>query len=292
MDTSDYTEKDLQRIEDLVKSKNIVIFTCSYYSSVSDLRLKQCLETLNHASYGSNTVATVVVDGSPTEVHEYLKSSSPNTIICKEKGTFGKGKGGALREAAFVASTLPGVIDDTWICWQEAEKSDMMRCWQSEIFEASPKIGNDVDIVCPKREDGNFKESYPIEQYHSESYGNYYMNAVMKNALNVINKKNSQDVAIHCNSIDWHFGPFAYRKKIQDFWLEYKGTSYDAQLIPIVAAVRKGIRVESSLEVTFRLDEKMKEQEEDNVDFIEKRLHQLNDLDPKIKAFWTEPLYL
>jgi len=81
------------------------------------------IETLNDPTYGSSTVATVVVDGSPREIHEYLKRACVNTIICKEEGRNGKGKGGALREAAAIAGSLPAVEDDTWLCWQEAEKS-------------------------------------------------------------------------------------------------------------------------------------------------------------------------
>jgi len=285
--------QDQDRIKHLVKAKKLVVFTCTYYASTEDLRLHQCIETLNDPTYGSSTVATVVVDGSPREIHEYLKRACVNTIICKEEGRNGKGKGGALREAAAIAGSLPGVEDDTWLCWQEAEKSDMMRCWQTEVIhEENDALLSNYDTICPKRNDVCFKKSYPIEQYHSESYGNYYMNCVMKGALKAVNDaKNEKDPVIRCEGIDWHFGPFAFRKKLLPLWLKYEGISYDAQLIPIVAVIRKGYAVNSSLEVNFLLDEKMKNQEEDNLDFIEKRLYQLNDLDPKLKQSWKDDLY-
>lgn len=241
-------------------------------------------------------------------------------MVVKEEGRFGRGKGGALREAADVAASLDGVGDDTWLCWQEAEKSDMMRCWQTEVIVNNVQNGSgsgidtgididilsEYDIICPKREDGCFQQSYPIEQYHSESYGNHYMNCVMKRALQVANANdaNASDndndekgpvsvpvSGIVCKDIDWHFGPFAFRRKVLPLWLKYEGTSYDAQLIPIVAAIRKGYSVNSSVEVTFLLDGKMKEQEEGNLEFIEKRLLQLNDLDPKLKQSWEDDLY-
>jgi len=178
-------------------------------------------------------------------------------------------------------ASLPGVNDTTLLCWQEAEKSDMMRCWQEEILgQCHPSD----DVVCPGRDDTCFKTSYPIEQYHSEMYGNYYLNCIMKNEL-------EGDVENSCGDIDWHFGPFAFRKKLLNLWLEYKGTSYDAQLIPIVAAIRKGLRVNSQIDVSFNLEKEMKAQEQGNVEFIEKRIHQLNDLDPKVKKFWKEALY-
>lgn len=296
-----------EKIKNLIQTKNLVVFTCTYYSSTNDNRLHQCIQTLNDPTYGSSTIATVVVDGSPPEVHEYLKHKCKQglTVVVKEEGRYGRGKGGALREAADVAASLDGVGDDTWLCWQEAEKSDMMRCWQTEVIDSGvpsdTNTGIDIDIlseydvICPKREDGCFQQSYPIEQYHSESYGNYYMNCVMKRALQVVKSNDEKGPVpvsvIDCKDIDWHFGPFAFRRKLLPLWLKYQGTSYDAQLIPIVAAIRKGYSVNSSLEVTFLLDGKMKEQEEGNLEFIEKRLHQLNDLDPKLKQSWEDDLY-
>jgi hypothetical protein len=114
----------------------------------------------------------------------------------------------------------------------------------------------------------------------------------MKGSLQAVNHaKNEKDPMIRCEEIDWHFGPLAFRKKLLPLWLKYEGMSYDAQLIPIVAAIRKGYAVNSAIEVTFMLDGKMKEQEEDNLDFIEKRLYQLNNLDPKLKQSWKDDLY-
>jgi len=273
-------EQETTRIQALILQTNMVVFTCTYYPTINDLRLHQCLQTLKYAT----TVPIVVVDGSPPEVHELLKSIN-GAIVRREEGICGKGKGGALREAAQVAASLPGVTNDTLLCWQEAEKSHMMECWQKEVLA---QCVPDDDVICPAREDGCFKKSYPIEQYHSESYGNYYLNCVMKGALAAEKERGN---AITCGPIDWHFGPFALRRKLLHLWMEYKGTSYDAQLLPIVFAIRKGYQVNSSIEVSFELDGQMKEQEEGSLNFIEKRLHQLNDLDPKVKQSWKDDFY-
>ena len=98
---------------------------------------------------------------------------------------------------------------------------------------------------------------------------------------------------LDCNvrNIDWHFGPFAFRQRVTNLWTSYKGNSYDAQLVPIVHGIRKGYRVNTDITVTFLLDEKMKEQEEGNIEFIEKRLNQLNVLDPRVKMAWNEEFY-
>uniref|UniRef100_A0A7S3PXQ2 Glycosyltransferase 2-like domain-containing protein n=1 Tax=Chaetoceros debilis TaxID=122233 RepID=A0A7S3PXQ2_9STRA len=295
-----------EKIRSFLRKLNIVIFTCTYYQTTEDLRFHQCLETLQ-SKYGANSVPVVVVDGSPPEVHEVLKNST-GAIVRKETGNCGKGKGGALREAAQVAASLPGVDENTWLCWQEAEKSHMMQCWARNVFlnidsksddneeKSGSKVEDSDDIITPFRDVTCFQRSYPIEQYHSESYGNYYLNCVMNEALTKCRPdmqssgtgSSSKDLSL---SIDWHFGPFAFRRKLLHLWMEYKGTSYDAQLIPIVHALRKGHKVNARIHVPFELDSRMKDQEEGDIDFIEKRLHQLNGLDPMVKKSWSDEFY-
>lgn len=260
----------------LIEHKRAVIFTCTYYNDVRDLRFHQCISTIRHSQY----IPIVIVDGSPPEVHEALRNT--DALVFRESDHFGNGKGGALREAAQIAASLPGVNSSTWLCWQEAEKSDMIRCWQDFLFSTSVKDSD--EIITPNRDDSNFKKSYPIEQYHSESYGNYYLNCVMRRALD-------ENTSSGIGNIDWHFGPFAFRQKLVQLWTSYKGNSYDAQLVPIVHGIRKGYRINTDITVPFVLDEKMKQQEEGNIEFIEKRLNQLNSLDPRVKMAWSEEFY-
>lgn len=296
-------------IMDQVNKRKMILFTCTYYCEMDDLRLHQCIKTLTDPKYGASHIPFVVVDGSPPDIHEFLKSSCPDAIICKEQRKL-CGKGGALREAAMIASSLVDLYSssksltdnsmnngeniskesgEVWLCWQEAEKSDMNRCWMDEVL---PNIKTSDNVIIPSRENESFQNSYPIEQFHSESYGNLYLNCIMKKELENINgKSQGQTMTPEIVDIDWHFGPFAFRRKLLNLWVDYKGTSYDAQVVPVIAAIRKGYKINSGIEVTFKLDEKMKEQEEGSIDFIEKRLYQLNDLDPKVKRFWKKPLY-
>ena len=163
-----------------------------------------------------------------------------------------------------------------------------------DALEAATDDG--ADVVVPRRTQQCFMGSYPIEQYHSETYGNLYLDTAMKDAIQgsdndgmklpVANAPTRRGISL----IDWHFGPFGFRAKHIKLWSTYKGNSYDSQLVPIVHAIRRGLRV-VSVDVDFVLDERMREQEENNVAFIEKRLNQLNDLDPKVKASWTDDLY-
>ena len=273
----------------------LIVFTCTYYPSVSDLRYNQFLGTLEAAQ--KHGLCIVVVDGSPDDVHDAMKGTcggNEKKLIVKQ--TYQGGKGAALREAADVAAAGgQGAFDvgsDTLLCWQEPEKTDQISHWR-KVLDAMTAAD---DVVVPRRTTKLFMESYPIEQYHSETYGNLYLDTVMKDAINrsdgstmklpVADTPTPRGVSL----IDWHFGPFAFRAKHIKLWSTYKGNSYDAQLIPIVHGIRRGLGV-VSVDVDFVLDARMREQEENNVDFIEKRLNQLNDLDPKVKASWTDDFY-
>lgn len=272
----------------------LIVFTCTYYPSVTDLRYKQFLETLEAAQ--KHELCIVCVDGSTGAVHEELKSYGRKDGIVIVKQTYQGGKGAALREAADVAAAggqgAFEVGSDTLLCWQEPEKTDQILHWHKVLGALT---GAD-DVAVPRRTTKLFMESYPIEQYHSETYGNLYLDTIMKDA---INRSDGNEMKLPVadtptprgmSLIDWHFGPFAFRAKHIKLWSTYKGNSYDAQLIPIVHGIRRGLRV-VSVDVDFFLDARMREQEENNVDFIEKRLSQLNDLDPKVKASWTGVFY-
>jgi len=268
----------------------LIIFTCTWYPSTEDLRFLQCVETLEAAREHS-CPAIVVVDGSPSKrVHEALRSTG--TIVHKQ--TFSGGKGAALREAAGIAADHAGASADTLLCWQEPEKTDMIRLWAKVHSALKPTD----DVVVPRRTQQSFQSSYPIEQFYSESYGNLYLDAVMKNAIQgsgdaasaIVMPRADTDTPRGTSILDWHFGPFAFRAKHVDLWTKYTGSSYDAQIVPYVHGIRKGLSV-CGVDVDFVLDEKMRQQEEGNAEFIEKRLNQLNELDPKVKAAWTDDLY-
>jgi len=270
----------------------LVIFTVTWYDSTEDLRMQLCLETV--AKCQTFSIPIVVVDGSPSdEVHSALQSSG--AIVYRQ--TFEGKKGAALREAALKAHGLPGVVDSTKLCWMEAEKTDMVRNWSAlHESENNGDYSDHDDIIMPWRNQILFRSMYPIEQYHSEMYGNYYLDNVAKEEMKKM-KLEYPEIEGHgfrprkYPHLDWHFGPFAFQAKHIKLWTEYKGgDSYDAQLVPIVHAMRKGHRV-SSREINYRAPPEMQKQEEENSAFIEKRLAQLNDLDPKVKKAWTEEFY-
>ena len=92
--------------------------------------------------------------------------------------------------------------------------------------------------------------------------------------------------------IDWHFGPFAFKAKHVELWTKYTdGDMYDAQIVPIVHAFRKGLDVGSVMAEGYQHPKEMKQEEESNVEAIRKRLDQLCTLDPRVINAWTEDYY-
>jgi hypothetical protein len=256
--------------------KPYVVFTCTFYKSVDDKRCQCCLDFLRSAAVSG--VWVNVVDSSPdtSGVREAMQQAGGPTVVVSKQIAQGK-KGAALRESAEVAAGLPGVTEETYLCWQEPEKIDMIHHWKS-IFTQSRG-----DVIVPYRDTALFLDTYPIEQYHSESYANLWLDCCAK----TLGPKEGS-IAL---PLDWHFGPFCLRRKHLHFWLSYKGEIWDAQVVPIVHAVRRGLSV-CSVKVPFRAPAIMKEEEESNLEFVEKRIMQINFLDPKVKAAWTDEMLL
>lgn len=215
-----------------VPASELVVFTATRYPDIDDVRCRQSIETLSNLR--SRGITTVVVDSSPQQQIRDLLAST-GALVYKQS-VAGK-KGAALREGADIAAHLPGVTPQTWLCWQEPEKSDMFRHWPNALLRNSQTA--DADVVVPYRDDQNFQETYdvcvnaqlfpaimlyvvccdgpryPIEQYHSETYGNMYLDAVARDALRASNTE--------VPAIDWHFGPFAFRAKHVQLWTKFDG---------------------------------------------------------------------
>ena len=267
-DFRSFRNKSLQVDRHSMLDPTFVIFTVTRYESISDLRFGTCITMIKECV--SYKISVVIVDDSPLdEVRDRLREAG--AIVHRQ--TFIGRKGAALREAATIAAKLVDVTNESYLCFQEPEKVDMVKSWGSVV-----KVGNRVgaDVVVPMRDVKLFQKTYPFEQYHSETYGNAYLNAVAK-------EKFKETV----ENIDWLFGPISFKSKHLQLWTEYDGgDSYDAQIVPYVHAMRRGLTVKS-VQVSYHASLKMKEEEEENVAFIEKRLSQLNYLIPKLKDAWT-----
>eukprot|EP00667_Euglena_gracilis_P015458 EG_transcript_16082 len=245
----------------------IVVFTVTHYQTAADLRFQACLATLAQAA--QHRLPIVVVDSSPAA---QLRGAMAAAGARVSEQTANGRKGAALREALSLALKLPGVGPATLLCWQEPEKSDMVRLWPSVAAAVQARKG---EVVIPAREKTLFRATYPIEQFHSESFANALVAAMARQAG--LLAPGAADPPF-----DWHFGPLAFLQRHASLWLADQGELWDAQLMPVVRAARAGLRV-VSVEVPFSAPPAMKEEEEGNLAFVEKRLMQINFLAPKFK---------
>ena len=253
------------------------VVTVTHYPDVLDVRFQLALELCTLAE--RNGINLIVVDDSPDEiVRTRLRFGSGDhvRVYRQDKDRFA-GTGGALRQGIRLAkdwlvernehSTHRGE-DVAAICFTEPEKVDMMNHVRDVVV---PIFDGTHDVVVPSRHDGLFRETYPIEQYHSESFGNMHFDIL---AGRVDGFRNTRGGA-H-DRLDWLFGPFAFHSRLADDWSNYDGNSWDAQMVPYVRGVRERNWRITSVPIEFRHSREMKEQEEGDPVWTAKRLNQLN----------------
>ena len=171
------------------KNVKLVVFTATRYSSTKEVRFQQSIETLN--ALKERGLPVVVVDDSPdSHVRDLL--SATGAVVSKQQSK-GK-KGAAFREAATLASQIEGVTGETWICWQEPEKTDMARHWVSAVDTTA-------SVVVVARVLANFKKTYPIEQFHSETFANLHLDSVAAAAVKQL--RQSRKMPAFPTQIDW-----------------------------------------------------------------------------------------
>lgn len=262
-----------KQVNNEISSRTYVV-TTTYYPDVNDIRFHLALEMCKLAKLYE--MHLIIVDDSPDHesVRERFQQAGSNYVHTyqQDKSNY-SGKGGALRQAIQQATTLiqenytgkGNGLNGAVICFTEPEKVDLMN-HMSAI--AKPILDGATDVVIPTRDDQDFKESYPIEQYHSESFGNMHFNLLAKQ-FEGFQREGATE-------LDWLFGPFAFKARLASGWLKYDGTSWDAQIIPYVRGVREENWKIMSVTVNFQHPRVMKEQEEGYSAWTKKRLLQLN----------------
>lgn len=261
------------------------VVTVTFYPDTTDIRYNLALQLCRLAH--KTQTHLVIVDGSPSPSVrvEFTNAGNGYVHVFAQDASRYLGKGGAMRQAIQHATiTLMNlnqdyedddsrgenqklILNQCAICFTEPEKVDLLN-HISKICQ--PILDKQTEVVVPFRETTLFRQTYPIEQYHSESFASLHFNSLAKKYAGFRNN-------IGCGGeIDWHFGPFAFRGDLAYKWLEYEGNSWDAQFNPFVKGVKNdGWRI-LSVEVEFKLSREMKEQEEGRKEWTGKRLYQLN----------------
>jgi hypothetical protein len=175
----------------------MVIISPSFYPSVDDVRCQLGLQAVRKAK--SLGIPILLVDASPAPVRAALEEAG---AVVRPQTRAGK-KGAALRECVESALEQFQLTPDGVICYQELEKVEMIPL-QAEVAAFMMRSGTDVCV--PKREDGLFRATYPVEQYHSEHFANLHLDALGR--------------PVGLPALDWTFGPVAFRASMARHWLQ------------------------------------------------------------------------
>lgn len=248
------------------------LVTTTYYPDTNDIRLICALDLRRLAA--QHKFHIFIVDDSPDEVvRRRLRGDDASLgeyvhVIPQDRAQY-SGKGGALRQAIRIATQWfrdknidP---DKSAIVFTEPEKTNVIEHVYEIVF---PLLTGNTDVVVPARNDDLFRETYPIEQYHSESYGNLYFN-LLANQCGEFEWATAEGPTI---KLDWLFGPFAFKVYLANFWLRYEGTAWDAQMIPYVRGVRMNAWTIKSVPIIYQHSREMKQQEEGDPIWVAKRL--------------------
>lgn len=245
----------------------LIVVAPTFYTSVEDTRYQLGVQACQNAA--KYHIRLILVDASPIEEirrglevagHDTQDSSKSYVKIFRQ--TAPGRKGAALREGIQLAYDDTLKLADNGgtvvIAFQELEKVDMFRHWMPLVQHM---MRTSADVTAAGRADASFRATYPIEQYHCETFANMYLNSL--------------GAGIGLGSIDWTSGPLAFRHSLTSFWTKSEGELWDAQLVPLVQAHLAGAKV-TSFVTDYQHPSSMKHQEEGVAAWNEKRLMQLN----------------
>lgn len=241
---------------------DIVVATATFCKTESaydrDVGLPLSLATVRATTAAGLPI--IVVDGSPDpEVGRVLKNAGAEVI--RQIGT---GFGPATRQVIAAGGNLlktGGVV-----LWQEPQKEDLVP-YHRKI--AAPILDGRAALVVPARSYISWP-TYPCEQWHQEVFCNRYVEIVTGGRV----------------PFDLFFGPTAFREDTLELVAEFDGNAWDARLVPIIRAIKRGAAVES-VSVDYRHPRLQRLAEEGDVGWCKKRLRQLNVNLDVIEREWT-----
>jgi len=239
--------------------------TC--YASLSEPRAQLALATCRACA--AEGLRLVVADDSPpgAGTAAAFAAAGASHVVVGGAAAHGGGKGGGIRAA--IAHVVSSATPDDWaVLFTEPEKHTMAALAR-EI--AAPILAGAADVVVPTRDPTLFAETYATEQFHSETFGNAFLNAAAREA------------GFAPADVDWFFGPFAFRAALADHWLRFKASDWTSQMVPYIRAAGGECRV-ATVAVAYRHPAEQKAEEEGAPGWCRKRLLQLNSVLPVLQA--------
>lgn len=232
----------------------IVLPTCFSRMSV---RLELTLKTINKIR--ESKYIGIIVDNSPQEIYNILDSSSSFDNIHLIKQTNLEKKGGAIRQGIQYILDIHQSDEDI-ILFHEPEKHDLVRFYTLFLQSISHNM-----VCVPYRTKLSLK-TYPIEQQLLEEFTNKYITKLVNHQL------------------DWTFGPILFSINLSKYWLECKEPLWGAQIYPLLRCIDDDVSIVRTI-VNYRHDKLQTMEEENNIEFMDKRIMQLNYWDEGIKNY-------
>jgi hypothetical protein len=211
-------------------------------------RYNLCLKTIDNINKFSN-YKCILVDNSTDEIFASLKDKQITEKILVVKQDNIHKKGGAIRQGILLANELSNNEDDI-IAFQEPEKENMIAYYKKLI-----DINNNNYIVVPTRTEKSLS-TYPKEQVLLEKFMNIYLSNKLSYKL------------------DWTFGPILFTKNLSNYWLENNDKWWFSQIRPIFNCI-KNVTIKN-IEINYLHNIEQTQFEEDNDEYINKRIHQFN----------------
>lgn len=231
---------------------DIVLATTTLYKpdNKSDVvRSKLATESIKEAT--SIGYSIIVVDsGSSDELLREFENYGANIVTSYKE--MGECKRLAIQEAYN--------LDKKVIAYLELEKKDYIN---EIIYTALPIISDKADIVIPHR---NNLYSLPTAQRHTESFGNLYFKELTGRDL------------------DMFFGCRTFHRDMAKYFLECQGQHWLSVFAPVMDMIYDNKRV-MSVKVDYTHPVEQTNIEEHSMEFLNKRLFQLNAILPVIHTY-------
>lgn len=251
-------------------SPPIVLVTVTFFTDADSRRLELALALVRDAVAAG--LPTVVADDSPgTAVAAKFRNAG--AFVVEQGGSaHGGGKGGAIRAA--LACAIEKFGTGGAVLYTEPEKVGLVR-FAAKI--CAPLLEETAAVVVPRRTKDAFLRAYPVEQYHSESFGSLSLDIAAREA----------GLTGLPEGLDWFFGPFACQRVHASQWLQFSATDWTAQIVPFVQLAAEGEAL-AIVEVAYEHPEAQKADEEGKGIWAKKRLVQLNAILPRLEQIFGE----
>ncbi len=193
-------------------AKDAVIFTTTFYNTSEEGLLRKNLALDFARRVVESDYPLVVLDGG-TDEGRFIEQL--NSIGARAYSETQKGLGPSRREALGYAYQFAVDNHVSYLSWSEPEKVDYVRS-VDHLVEKMKETG--VDLIVPHRKS---MRSYPLAQWHSETFGNQL-------------HADAGEFDMNGTPLDQFFGPHMWRRQMSPYFQVFD----DPKIAEVLAEIR------------------------------------------------------